>query len=129
MSRKLRPQWTSRDTEAAATLELPLLLVLQREVHQAVLPLSALLGRDEAPVRRALQQLCSKGLAHRRETRYPPRFMPLGDGEVAVTQEKIIRRWVLSERGAAWRDRRIARGDLAKLPERYQALGATYAQH
>jgi hypothetical protein len=124
MSRAPRPQWTSRDAESAAKLELPLLLLLKRDEAQAVQTLRDRLGHDKATLERSLRWLCSRGLAHRREEVRPARFYRLASGkrETACTEEKIIRRWILSERGAVWRDLRISRGDLAQLSERYQAL-------
>lgn len=119
-----RPQWTSRDAESAAKLELPLLLLLKRDDPQAVQTLRDRLGHDKATLERALRCLCSRGLAHRRETVHPAKFYPRVNGKrkTTITQEKIIRRWILSERGETWRDLRISRGDLAQLPERYQSL-------
>jgi hypothetical protein len=124
MSRAPRAQWTSRDADSAAKLELPLLLVLKRDEPQAVQTLRDRLGHDKATLERSLRWLCSRGLAHRREQVHSAKFYPLanGEGETACTEEKVIRRWILSERGEVWRDRRISRGGLAQLPERYQAL-------
>jgi hypothetical protein len=124
MSRAPRPQWTARDAESAAKLELPLLLLLKRDDPQAVQALRDRLGHDKATLERSLRWLCSRGLAHRREQVHSAKFYPLanGEGETACTEEKVIRRWILSERGEVWRDLRISRGDLAQLSERYQAL-------
>jgi hypothetical protein len=124
MSRAPRPQWTARDAESAAKLELPLLLLLKRDEPQAVQTLRDLLGHDKATLERSLRWLCSRGLAHRREEVRPARFYRLasGEDETGVFEEQVIRRWILNERGEVWRDLRISRGDLAQLPERCQAL-------
>jgi hypothetical protein len=119
-----KDHWTARDTENATKLELPLLLLLKRSEPQDLKALRDRLDHGKEVVERSLRCLCSRGLAHRREEIRPARFHPLayGEGETHCVEQVITRRWVLSERGVVWRDRRIAQGDLAQLPERYRGL-------
>ena len=124
MPTRPRPIWTARDADTAAKLELPLLLVLKRDEPQALQSLRGLLEYEKTALERSLRWLCSRGLAHSREEVRPARFYPLANGEdeIGCFEQTITRRWILSERGATWRDLRISRGDLAQLPERYRGL-------
>lgn len=117
MVRLSKTQWTPRDTEIAAKLELPLLLLLDLEQAQSAQALRDRLGKHEkSTVERGLRHLAGRGLAWRRETRWPARTCPKSG---QLIQEKIIRRWVLSPAGKDWRDLRVA-----KVEANYAPLGA-----
>jgi len=122
MPTKKREHWTPRDSDNASRLTLPLLLILERETPKALDAIASKVEGDRATIARALRFLCSRGLAHRREHCKEAEFY-YQDGGLEVKPETIYRRWILSDRGATYRDRLIREGALAQLPERYQALG------
>lgn len=107
-------QWTPGDSDRSEQLTGPLLLVLDREERKSLDKLSKEAGASREPIYRALRYMCSRGLAHRREERLAPSIRPISSEEAGVKRERVIQRWILSERGEAYRDRLIDEGKLRR---------------
>jgi len=108
--------WTERNTYDSCSLELPLLLLLRRDKLVSTFAIEQKTRHGEDMLDRALRLLCSKGLAHRRQERYRPYKNQRG----VFVEERVVTRWLLSERGAVWRDQLIRAGKVAQLPDRYR---------
>jgi hypothetical protein len=128
---KSNEAWSPKIICNAAELEIPLLLVLERQ-PKPTKAIAEHIGEAPELALRGLRLLASRHLAHRREvcTRPAQTVYTSPDDEDSfgwdIVPEIVTLCWILSERGMAWRDRQIKHGALEGLDRRFKSLAQVH---